>query len=68
MIDITVDNNMVTVEDKTYGNFNDRNELVGLITNIIEKAKYSGETVSLHVLRFSSEDKKIMKFFVKEWP
>lgn len=67
MIDITIDNNEVRVENKVYHSFNDREALVALIADIVEKTRYSGETVSLWIIRYDPESKKEMKFFVKEW-
>lgn len=67
MIDITIDNNEVRVENKVYHSFNDRIVLEHLLMEIIEKTRYSGETISLWVIRYDPESKKEMKFFVKEW-
>ena len=61
MIDITVDNNSVEVEGKIHRDFNNRDELVNLLTDVIERTKYSGETISLWRIRMGKKE------FVKEW-
>ena len=47
MIDITIDNNEVTVEGRLYHSFNDRVALGLMLTDVIDKAKYSGESITL---------------------
>ena len=61
MIDITIDNNEVFVENKLYHSFNDRLNLSIMLTEVIDKAKYSGESIILWV----AEGKT--KRFIKEW-
>jgi hypothetical protein len=61
MIDITIDNNRVFVEGKEYHSFNEREQLSQMLQDVIEKAKYSGETISLWVLLHDG------KHFIKEW-
>jgi hypothetical protein len=61
MIDITVDNNEIYVENKLYHSFNDKENLVIALVDLIDKVKYSGESISLWKI-FKDE-----KFFVKDW-
>ena len=61
MIDITVDNNEVRVENQLYHSFNDKDALVVLIADVIDKAKYSGESITLW--RVKGENKHL----IKEW-
>ena len=51
MIDITVDNNEVEVEQKKYHSFNDKNELARLIEDIVNKCLYSGESITLWIAK-----------------
>jgi hypothetical protein len=67
MIDITVDNNEVTIGNQKFHSFNNKEQLLKLIAEILEKAYFSGESISLHVLKYSPKDKQIMKFFINEW-
>jgi len=61
MIDITVDNNEVYVEYQVYHSFNDTTNLTNMITDIINKAKYSGESITL----WKAEGKK--KRLLEQW-
>ncbi len=62
MIDITVSNNQVEVENITYHSFNNKETLVKMIEDIINKAKYSGESMILYV-----EINEHTKKFINEW-
>jgi len=68
MIDITVGQyNNVTVEGKEYDAFNDRYQLVELIQDIISRAKYSGESITLSTIKWSPGLGKVAKVFINEW-
>lgn len=49
MIDITVSNNQVEIDMTTYHSFNDKDTLAKMIIDIINKAKYSGESMIVFV-------------------
>lgn len=55
MIDITVDNNSVDVDGDEYHSFNDRDRLVAMLENVIEKCLYSGESISLWAISGDSK-------------
>lgn len=61
MIYITVGNNEISVEGKLYHSFNEKDNLTEALRDIIERVKYSGETISLWK---AQGDKKI---FIEEW-
>lgn len=63
MIDITVDNNEVVIEFKCYHPLTDKDELVALITELLNKAKYSGESMLLHRV----EDDGRLKRVIERW-
>lgn len=49
MIDIIVKNNEVSVENKLYHSFNEKENLTLMLTEVIEKCLYSGESIILRV-------------------
>lgn len=61
MIDITVDNNEVKVEGQIYHSFNNREALKLMLNDIIERCLYSGESISLWIIRNDRKEN------VQEW-
>lgn len=61
MVDITVYNNEVHIENRVYHSFNDKDMLADFIRDVIDKAKYSGESITLSVMRNNG------KFIIGEW-
>lgn len=62
MVDITIENNAVSVDTRRYHSFNNKDALVMLISDIIDKAKFSGESISIWIMTNRG------KQFVEEWP
>lgn len=61
MIDITFDCNTIEIEDKVFGHLGDRNILRAAILELLDKACYSGETITVW------EIKGDMKYLVGEF-
>lgn len=67
MIDITVrDDKVIQVEMKCYYSdysrpINNQAEMIEMLKDVIEKVKYSGETISLWKIEGSN------KVFIKDW-
>lgn len=61
MIDITIGNNEVSVENKLYHSFNEKDNLALMIKDIIDQAKYSGESITLWI------DQGDTKRLIEDW-
>ena len=56
MIDIIVGNNQVTIEGKNYHSFNEIANLASMLTDIVERCLYSGESIILRIDRIDRVD------------
>jgi hypothetical protein len=61
MIDITVDNNEVHIDMSIFFTYDRKDEMIKFIKELIDKAKFSGETIELFYI---DGDRKI---FVHQW-
>ena len=64
MIDITVEDNKVSVEYAEFDTFTNGPNLADMIKAVLDKAKYSGESISLFIV---SREDRTKKRLIDEW-